>query len=78
MAIYRLMQKSAFEPEDVKRMGDAYEMALVHLELKDRDDPLTETIARYIVEVAQLGEKVPEKICASALERLRTGDREAC
>jgi hypothetical protein len=30
---------SAFGPEDTKRMGDAYERALVVLELKGRDDP---------------------------------------
>jgi hypothetical protein len=77
MAIYRLLQKSAFSPEDTKRMGDAYERALVVLDLKDRDDPLTETIAKFIVEVAQTGVKDPEMICTLALGRLRELDREA-
>jgi hypothetical protein len=77
VAIYRLLQKSAFEPDDIKRMGEAYELALTQLELKDRDDPLTETIAKYIVELAQTGEKDPKTICHQALSRLR-GDREAC
>jgi hypothetical protein len=48
----------------------------VQLELKDRDDPLTETIAKFIIETAQTGEKDPEKICSIALSHLR-GDREA-
>ena len=78
MAIYRLFQKSAFGPDEIKRMGDAYERALVALELKNRDDPLTETIARLIVEVAQTGEKDPGTICEHALRRLREPDREAC
>ena len=57
MAIYRLLQKSAFGPEDTKRMGDAYELALDALRINDRNDPVTETIAQYIFEIAQTGEK---------------------
>ena len=70
MAIYRLLKKSAFGPEDTKRMGDAYEMALVTLGLRDRDDPFTETVAQHIFEIAQTGEKDPKRICALTLERL--------
>ena len=69
MAIYRILQKSAFEPDDIKRMTDAYERALVLIGLKDRDDPLTEILARHIIEVAQTGEKDPAMICAIALRR---------
>jgi hypothetical protein len=78
VAIYRILQKSAFGPEDTKRMSDAYERALEVLELKDRDDPLTETIAKLIIEIAQTGEKDPKTICAQALSRLREPDRESC
>jgi hypothetical protein len=76
VAIYRLLQKSAFEPEDIKRMAEAYELALLQLELKDRDDPLTESIATLIIEVAQTGEKGATMICARALSLLRE-DRQA-
>ena len=76
MAIYRLLQRSAFGPEDTTRLAEAYERALVQLELKDRDDPLTESIAKLIIEVAQTGEKDPKMICARALSLLR-GDRKA-
>jgi hypothetical protein len=78
VAIYRLLQKSAFEPEDIERMIAAYELALVELVLSDRSDPLTETVAKYIVEAAQTGEKNPKAICGLALSRLRGMDREAC
>jgi hypothetical protein len=78
VAIYRLLQKSAFEPDDIKRMTEAYELALIRLHLKDRNDPLTETVARFIVEVAQTGEKDPTTICVHALSRLSGTDREAC
>jgi hypothetical protein len=70
VAIYRLLEKSAFGPEDTKRMGEAYEMALVQLGLKDRKDPFTETVARHIIEIAQTGEKDPKRICALMRERL--------
>jgi hypothetical protein len=78
VAIYRLLQKSAFEPEDVKRMEAAYELALVRLALKDRDDPLTETIAKFIVEAAQTGETQPDKICMLALVLMKQPIRGAC
>jgi hypothetical protein len=71
MAIYRLLQQSAFEPEDIRRMTDAYELALILLHLEDRrDDPQTETVAQYIIEIAQTGEKDANLICARALQRL--------
>lgn len=70
MPIYRLLQNSAFEPEHIKRMDEAYERALVVLGLKDRTDPLTDNVARLIIEAAQTGEKDPEMICTLALRRL--------
>jgi hypothetical protein len=73
VAIYRIFARSAFQPEDTKRMGDAYERALVELGLADRNDPLTETVAQYIIETAQTGEKDPARICALAVERIRGG-----
>ena len=44
MAIYRLLQKSVFGPDDIARLATAYESALRVLELNDRDDPITEII----------------------------------
>jgi hypothetical protein len=70
MAIYRILQRSAFEPEDIRRISEAYELALQELRLHNHDDPLTETVAQYIIESAQTGEKDPRLICARALERL--------
>jgi tRNA(Met) C34 N-acetyltransferase TmcA len=71
MAIYRLLQDSAFQPDDIKRMADAYEHALILLHLDNRrDDPLTETVAQYIIEIAQTGEQHSETICDIALKRL--------
>jgi hypothetical protein len=73
MAIYRLMQHAGSAPEDVERMGAAYERALVELGLKDRNDPLTEIIAKHIIEIAHTGERDPDLICDAALKRIGTG-----
>ena len=71
MAIYRLLQKSAFGPDDTLRMGEAYELAVVELGLRDRNDPLTEIVAKLIIEIAEMGVKDPRTICTNALSQLR-------
>jgi hypothetical protein len=70
MAIYRLLQGTAFSPEDVSRMTAAYEAALRLLQLTDRTDPVTEIVAKKIIEVARNGERDPPHICARALKEL--------
>jgi len=51
-------------------MVAAYESALTDLQLIDRNDPLTELIARSIVNVAATGERDPKKIKQRALNAL--------
>jgi hypothetical protein len=70
MAIYRMLQNSGLEPDEIKRMTTAYEKAFLLLGLKVRTDPLTETVARHIIEVADTGEKDPDLSCALALRRI--------
>ena len=52
MAIYRLLKNSTLEPEEIARIKEAYEQALHTLCVKDRDDPLTEMIAKQITKIA--------------------------
>lgn len=75
MAIFRLLQQSAFAPEDIKRIVTAYEHALKQLGLRGGVDPLTTRVAQSIIEVAQTGEKDPEAMCAAALSRMVEGAR---
>jgi hypothetical protein len=74
VATYRIFEKHAFSPEDVKRLGDAYEAALVELRIANRSDPITEMIAEYIIESGQTGERDPGRICALAVERVKNGN----
>ena len=68
MAIYRLLQNSAFVPEDIGRLVAAYENCLRILNLSDRSDPITELIAKKIIELAQTGLRDPVRIGQLALE----------
>jgi hypothetical protein len=69
MAIYRLIAIGTFGPDEIKAMAAAYEDALANLKL-DRDDPLTELVAKSIVNVTATGERDPETIRERALNAL--------
>lgn len=61
MAIYRLLENVPLGPEEIQRLTDAYERTLSALCIRDRNDPLTEFIARKIFELGQTGLKDPSK-----------------
>ena len=52
-----------FDPETIRVMGLAFEMALVALRLADRGDLANEIIARKIIDLAKAGERDPERLC---------------
>ena len=68
MAIYRLLQNSAFAPEDIAPLVAAYEDCLRALELRDRSDPITELVAKKIIELAQTGIRDSSQLGRLALE----------
>jgi hypothetical protein len=72
VAIYRLLEKSAFDPDKVQIMVKAYECACRELELSgSRTDQLTELVAQKIVEIAQAEvDADPEIICQRSLHEL--------
>jgi hypothetical protein len=70
LAIYRLLKNSPLSPDDVSSVTAAYHHALHSLCVKDRDDPLTEMIAKKIVKIAQTGIKDPVQISALAIKEL--------
>ena len=70
--IHRILQNSAFTPEQIKLMSTAYEAALAQLKLRDRNDPLTLVIAKAVIDVAQTGERDPMSICTLALQRMES------
>ena len=71
LAIYRIFKQRAFEPEAVICVARAYEGALVALRLSDRQDPITEIVAKKIVEIAENGERDYARLRDRALEEIR-------
>jgi hypothetical protein len=71
MAIYKLIQNTAFEPKDIERLVTAYEQTLRALRLKDRSDPITQLVAEKIIAIGREIED-PAEISKLALKELTT------
>ena len=52
----------AFTPEDVKVLIEAFEETLRALNLVDREDRLTMTVAKLIIQFAKEGESDPNRL----------------
>ena len=70
MAIYKLLQDTAFEPKDNERLVTAYEQTLRALRLKNRSDPITQLVAEKILAIGRLGIEDPAEISELALKEL--------
>jgi len=59
------------QPDEISRVTAAYEQALHTLCVKDRDDPLTEMIAKIIIKIAQTGTHDAAQLSVLAIAELR-------
>jgi hypothetical protein len=59
-----------FDAEAKRVMGIAFEMTCVALRIS-RTDPLAETVAKRIIDLAKDGERNPDRLCDGALNVLR-------
>jgi len=57
-----LGRDAAFQPEDLKAIGDAFSAALSKLDLRDLKDPMTEIVALRIIRAAMAGERDPIRL----------------
>jgi hypothetical protein len=62
MPIERLLKAGNLEPEEADRLRRAYARALRSLSLVDRNDPLTELVARKVIEIGATGVSDPLEI----------------
>jgi hypothetical protein len=69
MPINRLLADSKVGPEEMDRLNKAYTCALRSLSLVDRNDPLTEMVARKIIEIGAT-ESDPKKISDIAIKKI--------
>jgi hypothetical protein len=65
-----MIRQSVFEPEVIEKMAAALEHALKVLRLTNRQDPITDLVARKIIEFAEVGETDPDRLCQRALAAL--------
>jgi hypothetical protein len=70
MAIYKLIANGSFGPQEIEAMSAAYENALIDLGITNRDDLVTELIAKSIVNVISTGERNPKLIKERAINLL--------
>jgi len=62
MPIYRLLDDAAFERQHIAAIQTAFEEVLSEMRLADRSDPLTELVAKKVIELAQKGERDPARL----------------
>ena len=61
---------TAFDPETVKALCDAYDRACASLQDNGRPDIVNEVIAERIITLAKQGERDPDELCQGALVAL--------
>jgi len=75
MPINRLIEKGSVAHSEVQRLQEAYEITLRAPCLVDRNDPLTEIVARKIIEISGIGINDPAQLSARAIKELGVPDR---
>ena len=70
MSIHKLIANGSFGPDEIGVMKAAYEAALVDVGVSNPDDPITDLIAKAIVNVTANGERNPEVVAERALNAL--------
>ena len=78
MPIRSHLNGELFDPETIRVMGLAYEMATIALRLVDRGDIANEVVARKIIELAKTGEHDPDRLCEAVLQRWRAAIGSGC
>jgi hypothetical protein len=69
MPIRAYLQGHRFDPETVRLLGIAFEMAIVALQQADGTVSATrDAVAHKIIELAKAGERDPERLCDGALK----------
>jgi hypothetical protein len=73
MPIGKLLVGKSVEPSELKRLTKAFELTLRSLSLVDRDDPVTEIVAKKIIEIGEGSVDTPAQISKLTIESLGIG-----
>lgn len=71
MPIRPLFAGQAFDPETVEAMSDAFDDVCAALGLADRADPITELVARRLIELAQRGIRTKTALYLAAMQEFK-------
>jgi len=67
--IYELLRRQgSFEPEEVTVLCNVFDEVLQKLGLVDRKDPVTEMVAKKLIELAKAGMRDPVRLKALTLQ----------
>ncbi|MFZ3358569.1 MAG: hypothetical protein WCA56_03465 [Xanthobacteraceae bacterium] len=75
MTVYRLFRNEAFEPEALSTMTRTYAEVCRVLGVTDRDDGVTNVVAKTVIEFAQRGARDPILLRDCVLQALRAGEQ---
>jgi hypothetical protein len=70
MPIRRLLAGSTLGPDEIEILSAAFNEALRSLNLVDRSDPLTDMVAKKIIDIGATGVRDPAEIAKIALREL--------
>jgi hypothetical protein len=69
MSIIPFLQTKAFDAEITTAMGTAFDKVCEKLGLNPTPGPFTESVAKVVIELAQTGERDPDRLYALAMEQ---------
>lgn len=69
MPINRLLGQSKLMPDEIERLSKAYTFALRSLGLVDRNDPLSEIVARQVIKIGA-SVRDPHEIAEKTIKQL--------
>jgi hypothetical protein len=69
MPIYEILRRQGvFAPDEVAMLGQVFDEVLRSLGLVDRKDPMTEMVAKKLVDLATAGVRDPERLKALMMQ----------
>jgi hypothetical protein len=75
MPLTPYLKEAVFDPKAIEAMNTAFAAACKSLQLVIRDDPMTQILARKIIDIARAGECDPQRMHDLALLALKELDQ---
>ena len=72
MSITPFLRKEPFDPELITTMTSAFSRVCANLGLSDQSDPMTELVARHVIEAAQRGVRTDTALYFYVLQEFKS------